>query len=213
VPPPPHELSRVIGDLEQFIHAKDDTYLPLIKAALIHSQFETIHPFSDGNGRTGRMLVTMFLWQEKLLEIPVLFLSAFFNKHRKLYYERLQGYHSEPSNVEAWVEFFLEGVIETAGASIEISRKITKVRENDMERLQTLGKASAESGLVLLKNLYRQPIVDIAKVMEWTKFSRMGAQKVINRFIEMGILTQRNPKEKYGRLYEYRAYLKIFDKE
>lgn len=213
VPPPPHELSRVIGDLENFIHTKNDAYLPLVKAAMLHAQFETIHPFSDGNGRTGRILITMFLWQEKLLEIPVLFLSAFFNRHRQLYYERLQGYHSEPSNVESWVEFFMEAVIETAGESIEISRKITKIRERDMEKLQSLGKAAAESGLVLLKNLYRQPIVDVAKVMEWTKFSRMGAQKVIDRFIQMEILTQRNPKEKYGRLYEYRTYLKIFDKE
>src|SRR5258708_3386463 len=107
VPPPVHEMKRALSDLEKFIY-RDDVYLPLIKAGLLHAQFETIHPFSDGNGRTGRMLVTMYIWNAKLLEIPVLYLSSYFKQHQDFYYERLHAYHLEPSKVEVSLHFFLK---------------------------------------------------------------------------------------------------------
>ena len=103
VPPPVDEMHRALNDLEKFIHA-NDTVPTVIKAGLIHSQFETIHPFLDGNGRTGRMLITFYLWKEGYLEKPVLFLSSFFKKHQKLYYEKLLGYHND--NVFDWINFF-----------------------------------------------------------------------------------------------------------
>ncbi|MCB1116544.1 MAG: Fic family protein, partial [Chlamydiia bacterium] len=107
VPPPPGDtLSRAIADLERFIHDYSNIP-PLIKAALLHVQFETIHPFTDGNGRTGRLLVTLFLWQEKLLELPLLYLSEFFKKHQSLYYEHLQAYRNTPPAIESWLNFFL----------------------------------------------------------------------------------------------------------
>jgi len=213
VPPPAHELYRALGDLEKFIHSKEEMYPPLIKAALIHAHFETIHPFIDGNGRTGRLLVTMFLWQEKLLEVPVLYLSDFFRKHQQLYYERLNGYHSDPAEIEAWLDYFLDGVIDTANAATNVSRDITLIRQRDMEKIQKLGKSAAESGVVVLRNLYKLPIVDLAKIQEWTGFStRSGAQKVIERLIDLGILVQRDPTKTYGRTYEYKSYLSIFDR-
>lgn len=210
VPPPPHEVPNALSDLEKFIHSKTDNYPPLIKTALIHAQFETIHPFADGNGRTGRLLITLFLWQEKLLEIPVLYLSDFFKKHQKLYYTFLQGYHSDPSDIESWVNFFLEGVIETSHLAITIAREINIFREQDMAKIQKLGKPAAESAVEVLRNLYKQPIVDVAKIQEWTTFTRSGAQKVIDRLMKLGILVQRDPQKSYGRTYSYETYLQLF---
>lgn len=210
VPPPPHEVPRALGDLEKFIHAKNDGYPPLIKAALIHAQFETIHPFVDGNGRTGRLLITMYLWQEKLLEIPLLYFSEFFKKNQELYYRYLQGYHSQPADIESWINFFLEAVIETAHSAISTAAKINAVREQDMIKLHKLGKTAAETAIDVVRHLFKQPIIDVAKVQEWTGFTRAGAQRVIDRLVNLGILALRNPKKTYGRTYEYQVYLKLF---
>lgn len=213
VPPPPSEVPRALGDLEKFIHAKNDGFPTLIKAALLHAQFETIHPFTDGNGRTGRLLITMFLWQEKLLELPLLYLSDFFKKHQQLYYERLHGYHSDPAQIELWLDFFLEGIIHTAESAIQIASKIVSVREKDMAKIHKLGKTSASTAAVVLRNLFKQPIIDVSKIQEWTQIkTRTGAQNVIDRFVDLGILFQRDREKIYGRTYEYRSYLKIFEK-
>ncbi len=213
VPPPPSELPRALGDIEKFINTKEDGYPPLIKAALLHAQFETVHPFTDGNGRTGRLLITMFLWQEKLLEIPLLYLSEFLKKNQSSYYNCLQAYHSDPANIDLWIDFFLEGVISTASSAISIAANITRIRENDMDKVHKLGKTAAATAIEVLRNLYRQPIVDVSKIQEWTKVTtRAGAQKIIDRFIDLEILSQRNPKKTYGRTYEYHSYLQLFQK-
>ncbi len=208
VPPPVPEMHRALADLERFIHA-DDGILTIIKAALIHAQFETIHPFLDGNGRTGRMLMTFYLWKEGFLEKPVLFLSSFFKKHQALYYEKLLGYQLH-GQVDDWVNFFLEGVIEIANEAIEIVGKITALREKDMAKVQTLGKRSAESAALLLPKLYGQPVVNVALVQKWTGFTRAGAQTVIKRFISMGILSPKDKDNKYGQSYIYKKYTDIF---
>jgi Fic family protein len=207
VPPPVEEMRMALNDLEKFMNSKDDV-LTLIKAALIHSQFETIHHFLDGNGRTGRMLITFYLWKEGYLEKPVLFLSSYFKKHQEVYYERLFGYHF--GNVSEWVDFFLDGVIEIANEAITIVGKITALREKDILKIQTLGKRASESAALVLPKLYEQPIVNIATVQKWTGFSRVGAQSIINRFIEMGILTSKDKDKKYGKSYIYKKYVDIF---
>ena len=207
VPPPVEEMQTALNDLEKFMHSNDDI-LTLTKAALIHAQFETIRPFLDGNGRTGRMLIAFYLWKENYLEKPVLFLSSYFKKHQKVYYERLFRYHF--GEVSAWVDFFLDGVIEIAGEAIDIVGKITTLREKDMLRIQTLGKRSSESATLVLPKLYEQPIVNVATIQKWTGFSRVGAQSVINRFIEMGILTPKDKDKKYGQSYIYKKYTDIF---
>jgi Fic family protein len=186
----------------------DDTTLTIIKAGLLHAQFETIHPFLDGNGRTGRMLITFYLWQEGFLEKPVLFLSWFFKKHQQLYYEKLSDYHN--GRVYEWVEFFLDGVIEIANEAIDTVGKITVLREHDMAKIQALGKRAAESAVLVLPKLYGQPIVNVALIQQWTGFSYKGAQLVINRFIQMGILVPRHKDKKYGQSYFYIAYTDIF---
>src|SRR3989344_8883156 len=207
VPPPIHELPRVMSDWEKFVHA-DDSLLPLSKAAILHGQFETIHPFRDGNGRTGRMLTTLYLREIGLLEKPVLFLSAYFKKHQQVYYNRLHGYSS--GEINEWVQFFLSGVSEIAEEAIETVRKITKIRERDILKIQSMDKRSSKSAIEVLPRLFAQPIVDVTTISEWTDFTGNGAQKLIDRFIELEILKLRNPEKKYGRSYIYKDYVDIF---
>jgi Fic family protein len=209
VPPPVPEMHEALHDLEAFIYA-EDSLLDIIKAGLIHAQFETIHPFNDGNGRTGRMLITFYLWKIGLLEKPVLFLSSFFKKHQKLYYEKLADYNGEAGEISSWINFFLDGVIEIANEAIDIVSKITVLREKDMEKIQTLGKRASESAVKVLPKLYGQPIVNIAVIQKWTGFTRAGAGTVIDRFIKIGILTPKDKDKKYGQSYVYKKYLDIF---
>lgn len=207
VPPPVDDMHKALGDLEVFMHTNDTT-LTLLKAALLHAQFETIHPFLDGNGRTGRMIITFYLWKEGFLEKPVLFLSSFFKKHQKVYYERLFGYQN--GEVSEWADFFLDGVIEIANEAINIVGEITALREKDMAKIHTLGKRSSESAALVLPKLYGQPIVNVATVQKWTGFTRAGAQTVIDRFIEKGILVPKDKDKKYGQSYIYKKYTDIF---
>jgi len=207
VPPPPTEMMSALADLERFIHEKDDVPT-VIKAGLIHAQFETIHPFVDGNGRTGRMLIAFYFWKEGFLEKPVLFLSSYFKRHQKLYYERLAGYHE--GQISEWIEFFLDGVIEISNEAIEIVNKITVLRDKDMAKIQTLGKRASESAVKVLPRLYGQPIINGSIIQKWTGFTRAGAQIVIERFIEKGILIPKDKDRKYGQSYVYKEYLDIF---
>ncbi len=208
VPPPVSKMHHALNDLEKFINSENEI-LPLIKAGIAHAQFETIHPFLDGNGRTGRMLITFYLWREKFLEKPVLFLSSYFKKHQKVYYKRLDEYHN--GNVEMWIDFFLDGVIEIANEAIETVLSITRLREKDMLKIQSLNKRSSESAARVLPELYRLPIVNVARVKEWTGFTRAGAQNVIDRFIDLGILHDRDLKRTYDKSYIYKEYVDIFN--
>ncbi len=209
VPPPIHEMNQALNDLEKFIHADDD-YLPLIKAGLLHAQFETIHPFLDGNGRTGRMLVTMFLWYKGLLETPVLYLSTYFKKHQEIYYEKLNAYHSENGNIEEWVEFFLDGVIDIANSSIETCKRITELRDRDMRKVQELGKNMAPKALDMIRFLYKVPTVGIADVISQTGYSRPSAYKLIECLVDMNILYPTSEDDSYGKKYTYKDYVEVF---
>lgn len=207
VPPPVGEMNHALNDFEKFLH-DEQNILPLIHVGIMHAQFEAIHPFLDGNGRTGRLLITLLLCHRKLLERPVLFLSSYFKRHQKVYYQKLDDYHS--GNIESWMHFFLDGVIETAGESIEISRKIRKLRDDDMAKIQALAKRESESGVLVLSHLFGMPIVNTARVMKWTGFTRAGAQRVIDRFMKLGILEAQAEKGSYDRSYSYRKYIRVF---
>jgi len=209
VPPTPHEMHRALDDFEKFIHAEDD-YPSLIKAGLLHAQFETIHPFTDGNGRTGRMLIALYMHHTKLLELPVLYLSSYFKKYQKLYYQKLQEYHDEESKVEAWLEFFLEGVVEIADSSIETCAKITTLRDRDFEKAQKLGRQSAKSTIEIIRKLFGQPIIGVAEIRNWTGFSQQGAYNVIERLQKLGILEPLGASG-YSQKYIYADYYEIFD--
>ena len=207
VPPPPSEVENAMSCLEKFIH-RQDTIPPLIKAGLIHSHFETIHPFLDGNGRSGRLLITFYLNKEKLLQKPILFLSSFFWRHRQSYYDCLDNYRR--GDYLGWIDFFLSGVEDIANESIATIDKITELRERDMQKIMTLSKRASTTALKIYPNLFALPIVSVAQVAQWSGLTHAGAQGVIDRFIEMGILKLRNPDKKYGRFYEYTKYLKVF---
>ncbi|MEG0374722.1 MAG: Fic family protein, partial [Raoultibacter sp.] len=211
VPPPVDEMMQALSDLERFVY-DNEQYPILIKAGLLHAQFETIHPFTDGNGRTGRMLITMFLWAQKLLELPVLYLSSYFRQHQDFYYERLNGYHR--GQVFEWLDFFLEGIILTAESSIETCIKITELRERDMRKVQSLGKTSAESTMKILTNLFSMPIAGIADIMEWTGFTAPGGYKAIERLVEMDILKpMAHQTSTYAKKWVYKDYLDLFTGE
>lgn len=207
VPPPVEEMNRALGDLEKFIH--DKNLVPVLQAGLIHAQFETIHPFLDGNGRTGRLLITLFLYERAVLEKPVLFLSSYFKQHQQLYYDKLNAYHD--GRVNEWIDFYLDGVISIAQEGIEISKKITALREADMGRIQSLGKREATSGVRFLQELFKDPITSNGKAATTMQLSRVGAVKLIDRFVNMGILHLRDDTVKYGKTFAYGRYIDIFN--
>lgn len=207
VPPPPEYVPEAMSDLEKFFYSHGDTSV-LIKAALIHSQFETIHPFLDGNGRTGRLLITFYLCQQKILERPVLYLSEHFRKHRELYFSMLDEYRK--GNISLWLEFFLKGVVRVAGEAIDTSNRVIELREKDLHRLSGLGRAS-KNAVVLLKNLYRIPIINVRKIEEVTELSREAANRLVKRFVNLGILLPKDKQVKYARLFVYKEYLSLFE--
>lgn len=210
MPPPVNEMKRALSELEKFIYANDDVS-PLMKVGLAHAQFEAIHPFLDGNGRAGRMLITFYLWKEKLIEKPILFLSSYFKKHKKIYYDRLDKYTE--GDVESWIDFFLDAVIEIAEEAIGTVDAITELQKKDTMKIQTLSKRASESAILVLPSLYEMPIVNVAKIQEWTGFTRAGAQNVIDRFMELDILYDRDPKKTHSKSYIYKKYVDIFANE
>ena len=207
VPPPVPEMHQALDDFEKFLYKKQ--VLPLIHIGLIHAHFETIHPFLDGNGRTGRLLITLFLYHQKILEKPVLFLSSWFKKHQQMYYQKLNDYHN--GKVENWIIFFLTAVIETAQESIKVSKQIRMIRDQDMEKIQSLAKRESESSIKVLSRLFGSPVVDSKRIMDWTGFTRAGAQKVIDRLVSMDILKLMNKRNFYGKTYQYKNYIDIFN--
>lgn len=208
VPPPVHELGRALGDFENFLNKKQP-YPPLISAALMHAQFETIHPFLDGNGRTGRLLITMYLCQQKVLEYPILYLSEYFKRNRDTYFSRLSAYHDK-GEVNEWVEFFLEGIAEVAREATDVSKRIIAIREQDMTIAHGLGGKQAPTAVKLLKGLYSQPIIDVATAEKITGLSRPAANQLIKKFVDLAILKPTDETVTYGRQFAYQSYIQLF---
>jgi Fic family protein len=207
VPPPPQYVLSAMGELEKFFYSHKN--IPtLIKAALLHSQFETIHPFLDGNGRTGRLLITFYLCHQNVLERPVLYFSEYLKKHRNKYFSLLDDYRK--GKVSEWLVFFLDGVIQICEKAIETSDKIINLREKDLQKMSSLGRAS-KNAMVLLKHLYKFPIVNVKKVEKATGLSREAANRLVKRFCREGILVQKDQNLKYGRLFVYYDYLSLFE--
>lgn len=208
VPPPITEMGRCLDDFEKFLYLKDE-YPPLIKAALAHAQFETIHPFLDGNGRTGRLLTTFYLCKLGMLERPVLYLSEFFLNNQKAYYTSLNEYHSENGDIATWLDFFLDGVAIIASEAIETSKKINSLRQKDIVKIQSLGRRT-KNGIIVLENLYKLPIITVKKIEEWTKLSRPQANELVQKLVEINILEQKDKKTEYGREFWYKDYVDLF---
>lgn len=211
VPPPPLEMMHALDDLEKFLYSEDE-YPPLMKAALVHAQFETVHPFLDGNGRTGRLLTTFYLCKLGILERPVLYLSEYFLNNQQAYYDALNIYHSENGDISVWLDFFLDGVAIIATEAIEVSKKINELSKRDIRKIQSLGRRT-KTGIAVLENLYKLPIINVRKVEEWTGLSRPQANELVNKLLGLGILVQRNKNKEYGREFWYKDYLSLFTKD
>jgi Fic family protein len=209
VPPPPDMVQRALSDLEKFMHSNDK--LPtLVKAALIHHQFETIHPFLDGNGRTGRLLITLYLCDKGFLHSPFLYLSLFFKQHRDFYYEML-SLPRRTGDWEAWLNFFLEGVAKTAAGEKNNLLSIQKLFASDVEKISSLGRASVSAGEVYA--LFKQrPMLTIAGVTRETKLSKPTAISAVNHLVSLGILENISEK-KWGRIFAYSGYINLLTKD
>jgi len=203
VPPPPHELGRLLSDLEKYIH-RDDELPPLVRAALVHVQFETIHPYLDGNGRIGRLLITLLLEQWKLLSQPLLYLSLFFKQHRAEYYRLLNAVRLEGA-WEAWVAFFLEGVSTIADEAATTARDLFVLVNKD--RARVLGaRNSSVTAARLLELLPRHPIVTIPAIVKLLKTSKPTAAKAVSVLERLGILNEMTGRRR-DRTYGYSMYL------
>ena len=207
VPPPHEEIQKNLSDMEVFIHRKDNLPL-LVKIALIHAQFETIHPFLDGNGRVGRLLITFLLTEQKILQKPVLYISHYFKRNRQEYYDRLQAVR-EKGEWEKWLEFFLEGVIKVSAEATDTARNITVLREKHRNVItETLG-LSAGRGLKVLESLYFKPMTTVKGVMETIGTSYAASNNLVSRLIELGILFEYTGNTR-NRRFAYNLYLNLF---
>lgn len=206
VPPPPEEMKRLLDNLEKYLHDKSDIPV-MIKTALMHVQFEMIHPFLDGNGRIGRLLITFYLFHENILKRPLLYISDYFKRFRQDYYDRLSGV-SQKDKYKEWVLYFLDGVVTVAKDAINKTESIIKIRKQDIEKIMTLGKA-AKSGMKLLNYLYSNPVVTGNLVEEITGLSASNARNLIARFEQIGILNQIG-RAKRGKKFHYKKYMDLF---
>jgi len=206
VPPPPHELAPLLGNLEKYLH--DRTPSPvLIRAALAHLQFEAIHPFLDGNGRIGRLLVTLYLCEQGVLRKPLLYLSEYFRANRNEYYDRLNAGH-EKDDVEAWVRFFLRGVSETAERATNTAQTVVNIRQSDMRSVAGLGAVS-ENAIKLLDRLYRIPVVRIKDVEQLVGLSNPNAIALISKLVKLDILNEITQRKK-NKIFAHSRYIAAF---
>ena len=209
VPPPPGQVPDLMFDLEKFIHADAPEIPALIKAGLIHVQFETIHPFLDGNGRLGRLLITFLLCTQDILKEPILYLSLYLKTHRQTYYDLLQRVR-ERGDWEAWLEFFLEGVAEASLQAADTARELHNLFEADRCRIESLGRPAA-SALQVHRRLQRNPLVAIGDAARDLRLSPPTVANAVRHLESLGILRETTGKQR-GRLFVYSAYLDILNR-
>ena len=206
VPPNVPDMNEAMGDLELYLHSEDGLP-PLIKIALVHAQFETIHPFLDGNGRMGRLLITFWLCQQKILSQPLLYISYYFKRNRQDYYDRLMVVR-KTGDWEQWIKFFLKGIAETSEEAISTAKEILalkKVCEDMIVR-------SNNNYRQLLDLLFRVPVIDKQEVAERLNVSQPTANRIVEQFCELGILVDQKPDSKRYKRYAFTKYLAILSR-
>jgi Fic family protein len=208
IPPHHSEVIELMSDLEKFINEDKHQIPHLVKIAIIHYQFETIHPFLDGNGRLGRLLITLYMVNNGILKKPSLYLSDFFEKNKTYYYDNLMTVRLT-SNLVQWIKFFLVGVIETSKASIQVFKDILALKTDiETNRLPKLG-SKIEKGQTLLKQLYRNPITDSKQVSKLLQIAPSTANRLINELIELKILTELTGYKR-NRKFMFSEYFNLF---
>jgi Fic family protein len=203
VPPPPHVLGEVLGAFEKYLHESDSLPL-LVRVGLLHVQFETIHPYFDGNGRIGRLLVTLLLEHWKLLTKPLLYLSLFFKRHREDYYRRLNAVRVD-GDWESWLDFFLDGVATIADEAVASARELFALVAADRARVLAHVGMSVVA-LRLLELLPRHPVVTVATVMDLVQTTKPTAGRAIELLVNAGVLVETTGKRR-DRSYVYEGYL------
>ena len=207
VPPPPHEVGPQLSALGKFYHA--DTNLPLlIKVGLAHAQFETIHPFLDGNGRVGRLLITFMLCEREVLLKPALYLSYYFKKHQQQYYDELQSVHNA-GTWEQWLSFFLRGVVEVSREATETARDIIQLREKHRQLVTAKFGRVAGNGHRVLEYLYDHPIISVPEIHDLIGTTYPTANNLVGRLVKTGILQEVNGQTR-NRKFMYQSYIDLF---
>ncbi|TET42059.1 MAG: Fic family protein, partial [Dehalococcoidia bacterium] len=208
IPPPPVEVEKSMSHIETYIN--NDTTMPmLIKCGLVHAQFETIHPFLDGNGRLGRLLVTLILCQQKVINRPLLYLSAYFKQHRSEYYDRLQEVR-DLGNWEGWLKFFLRGIGLVSDEAFGTVRDILAMREQHRQLILNKMRSSA-NGLLLLEHLFNNPLIDIGDVTKLVYVTYPAANNLVADFVLHGLLREMTGKQR-NRRFLYEPYLALLRK-
>lgn len=210
IPPNLEDMENAMSDLEKYINADDGT-APLVKAALLHYQFETIHPFLDGNGRVGRLLITLFLLEKKVLTVPALYISYFLKRNRLEYYDRMMEVRKN-GDYEQWIKFFLQAFVESAEDAIATIDKLKALHEKSFAVLLTsIPKRQLENAGKLFTYLEANPIIDITKTAQQLDLVYNTTSRLVSAFVKFGLLKQSNTKNK-NRVYAYEEYLEILRK-
>lgn len=208
IPPVHTEINELMSDLEKFLHNNQIDVPVLIRAGIAHYQFETIHPFLDGNGRIGRLLITLYLVSTELLSKPALYLSDYFERHRQLYYDNLNNARLK-NDLSQWIKFFLAGIIETSEKGITTFKQILKLKERIEDNLlPELGK-KLPTAKQLMKYLFRKPLVNVQEIQEELKVSLPTANSLIADFVKLKILTEKTGFKR-NREFEFTEYLNLF---
>jgi len=208
IPPVHTAVSDYMSDLEKFVHNEQAPFPEILKIAFVHYQFETIHPFLDGNGRVGRLMITLYLVSKGILKQPILYLSDFFERNRTLYYDNLTRVR-EKNDIQQWFKFFLVGVIETAQNGIKTFDHILKLQKETEVKIQKLGSRAANAQK-LLNYLYQHPMIVPTKVAEVVSISATSAYKLVADFEKMGILKEITGGKR-GKFYLFKKYIDLFE--
>jgi Fic family protein len=208
VPPPAEQVLACMGRLELFLHDQPEPTSVLLKAALFHVQFESIHPFLDGNGRLGRLMITLLLCDQKTLQKPMLYLSLYFNMHRQIYYELLNSIRLN-GDWEAWLDFFADAVIVTASQAMETARQLITLFREDATRISGLGRAGL-SALQVHRALLEHPIATSGWLVEKTGITPATVNKCLSRLQHLGIVRE-HTAQKRNRIFSYVRYVEIIN--
>lgn len=209
IPPNPEDMIDAMSDLEKYINS-DDSLDVLIQAALLHYQFETIHPFLDGNGRVGRLLITLFLIEKGVLNSPALYISYYLKKNRIEYYDRMSEVRNK-DNYEQWIKFFLNAIKESAIESVDTIKKLSDLHDTNIEKINAMGRA-AKNTRAVFDYLEQNPIIDIGKTAEELQLAFSTVSLAVNRLVDAGILVKTNNVNR-NRVFSYEDYLAILRKD
>ena len=208
IPPPTHEMNQAMGELEKYLHA-EKTYPVLVECGLIHAQFETIHPFSDGNGRIGRLLITFLLCINEIIDQPLLYLSYYLKKNKQEYYNRLMSVRND-GDWEGWLKFFLKGITETSENVVLLSNKILDLKKNKEELVRKSMRKSSLKVIELLDKLYIHPVMSVTRASELCDISYNAAKNIIRTFTELNIVVEKSGKQR-DRKYHFKEYIDLLN--